>query len=40
MPSCLVELGFINNETDNKLFDDNTEKYAQAIADGIKNSLN
>lgn len=39
MPSCLVELGFINNKTDNKLFDDNIEKYAQAIADGIKNSL-
>lgn len=35
MPSCLVELGFINSETDNKLFDENLDEYAQAIADGI-----
>lgn len=39
MPSCLVELGFINNETDNNLFDEKLDEYAQAIAEGIKNSL-
>lgn len=40
MPSCLVELGFINNENDNKLFDEKNEEYAQAVAEGIINSLN
>ncbi len=40
MPSCLVEIGFINNETDNKLFDENIDEYAQSIAEGINKSLN
>ena len=40
MSSCLVEIGFINNETDNKLFDENIDEYAQAIAEGINKSLN
>lgn len=35
MPSCLVELGFITDESDNKLFDENIESYAKAIGDGI-----
>ena len=35
MPSCLVETGFITDETDNKLFDEHFEAYAAAIADGI-----
>lgn len=39
MPSCLVELGFINSETDNKLLDENMEAYAQAIAKAIEQSL-
>ncbi|MBE6819764.1 MAG: N-acetylmuramoyl-L-alanine amidase [Ruminococcaceae bacterium] len=39
MPSCLVELGFINSETDNKLFDSNLEAYAQAIAEAIYKSI-
>lgn len=39
MPSCLVELGFINSETDNELFDKNLEEYAQAIAEAIAKSL-
>lgn len=35
MPSCLIELGFMQDETDNELFEKNYEKYATAIADGI-----
>lgn len=35
MPSCLIELGFITDKTDNKLLDKNIESYAKAIADGI-----
>lgn len=35
MPSCLVELGFMQDEQDNKLFDDNCDAYAKAIADAI-----
>ena len=35
MTSCLIELGFITNDEDNKLFDKNVESYAKAIADGI-----
>lgn len=39
MPSCLVELGFINSEEDNTLFDQNLDAYAQAVADAILCSL-
>ncbi len=39
MPSCLVELGFINSEEDNELFDKNLEAYAKAIAIAIIKSL-
>lgn len=35
MPSCLVELGFITDETDNRLFDKNIDAYAKAVAEGI-----
>ncbi len=35
MPSCIVELGFINNDNDNKLFDDQLERYAAAIGDAV-----
>ena len=35
MPSCLVELGFITEDVDNKLFDEHLTEYGQAIADGI-----
>ena len=39
MPAVLVEAGFINSNTDNQLFDDNFEDIAQAIADGILDTL-
>lgn len=39
MTSCLVELGFINNETDNKLYDDNLEAYALEIAQAVYENL-
>ena len=35
MPAVLVEVGFINSNTDNQLFDANFNEIAQAIADGI-----
>ena len=39
MPSCIVELGFISNQKDNELLDKNLDAYAQAIAEGIEESL-
>lgn len=39
MPSCLVELGFINSDADNALYDKNLEVYAEAIAKAIEKSL-
>lgn len=39
MPAILVEAGFLNSDTDNRLFDDNFEDIAQAIADGILDTL-
>lgn len=35
MPAVLVEVGFINSNTDNQLFDKNFDAIAQGIADGI-----
>lgn len=35
MPSCLVELGFMDSAEDNALFDKNLDSYAKAIADAI-----
>ncbi len=35
MPSCLVELGFITDDEDNKLFDENLDAYAKSIAKSI-----
>ena len=40
MPAVLVEVGFINSETDNVLFDQNFQDIAQAIAAGILDTLN
>lgn len=39
MPSVLVEVGFINSDIDNALFDNNFEAVAYAIADGITKTL-
>ena len=39
MPSVLAEIGFISNGNDNKAYDENIEKYAKAIADGIELTL-
>lgn len=40
MPAVLVEVGFINSDVDNQLFDQNFSDIAQAIADGILDTLN
>ena len=39
MPSCLAEMGFITNEEDNRLFDENLDRYAAAIAEGVDQML-
>ncbi len=39
MPAALVEVGFINNEEDNRLFDNNFNAIAKGIADGILDTL-
>lgn len=39
MPAVLVEVGFINSDTDNQLFDDNFDDIALAIAEGILETL-
>ena len=39
MPAVLVEAGFINNDKDNALFDARFDEIAQAIADGILESI-
>lgn len=39
MPAVLVEAGFINNDRDNELFDAQFDAVAQAIADGILESI-
>ena len=39
MPAVLVEVGFVNSDVDNKLFDENFEEIAQAIAYGILDTL-
>lgn len=40
MPSILLEVGFINSEKDNTLYDERFNEIAQAIADGIIDTLN
>ncbi len=40
MPSLLLEVGFINSNKDNAIFDDEFDKVTMAIADGILETLN
>lgn len=40
MPALLVEVGFIDSEKDNQLFDARFDEIAQAVADGIMDTLN
>ena len=40
MPAVLVEVGFINTDADNELFDSKFDEIAQAIADAILGTLN
>ena len=35
MPSCIVELGFITNQEDNRLYDRHLDSYARAIAEAV-----
>ena len=39
MPAVLVEVGFLNSNTDNQLFDENFDDIALAIAEGILETL-
>ena len=39
MPAVLVEVGFINTDADNQLLDEHFEETAQAIADGILQTI-
>jgi len=39
MPSVLLEVGFISNTEDNTAFDEKTNEYAIAIADGIEQTI-
>lgn len=39
MPAVLVEAGFINSDVDNRIFDENFDAMADAIAMGIENTV-
>lgn len=39
MPAILIEAGFLNSNVDNKLFDENFDAIAQAIARGVLDTL-
>lgn len=39
MPAALVEVGFINNDADNRIFDERFNDVANAIAQGISESV-
>lgn len=39
MPAVLVEVGFINSDADNRIFDNNFDDIALAIAEGILDTL-
>lgn len=39
MPAVLVEVGFINTDVDNKIFDENFNAIAEAIAKGLEDGI-
>lgn len=39
MPAALVEVGFINSDEDNRIFDQQFDNIARAIAQGVQNTL-
>ena len=39
MPAVLIEVGFINSDADNKIFDQNFDEIALAIATGIQQGI-
>jgi N-acetylmuramoyl-L-alanine amidase len=39
MPAVLTEVGFINNDSDNEIFDARFDEIAQGIADGIMQTI-
>src|SRR5699024_5749444 len=39
MPAILIEAGFINSDQDNQKFEQNFQEIAQAIADGIMDTI-
>lgn len=39
MPAVLVEAGFIDNPADNRLFDNNFQNIARAVADGVLETI-
>lgn len=39
MPAVLLETGFIDNEADNRFFDEHFEEIARAIADGVLETI-
>lgn len=39
MPAALIEVGFINNDADNRILDNRFDEIAQGIADGILETL-
>lgn len=39
MPAVLLEVGFINSDEDNQLFDENFDQIVQAIVSGIEESI-
>lgn len=39
MPAVLVEVGFINSDEDNRIFDENFDRIAEAVATGIQEGI-
>ena len=39
MPACLIEVGFVSNDKDNKRFDENLDGNAKAMADAIEKTF-